>query len=431
MAKSKDKSKAPKGNKRFEQGYVSFTPEDLRQQAMSDPANAEAYDLLDQAMTTSSHITVSKDDLQQGGTVDIDDVYPVSLEETNEMDRLLDEAERRAGNPNDPLFRERLDELRNIVHWSKKRHYNFSWMIILGVFIMVCALFYWSGDAKSSASKAKTQVERIKNWQEMDTTITLESQEATWKEYQADLTDKPLSNANYYKANKLKKYAKDYYYAAEYADSYTQHADTATSKDLIKFYKEQAKVYSKNAKEAKDQYNDLNDMKFKKVKKMALKEAKAEASEANSFANFVWFWNMLFLFLIPLYIYADRPFGYMETRYRTEAKVLGGIRKVAFGIAGFLAGGALAMEYLPDTIVKWSDGSTTREGNTGNFVIIVIKIAMYIAAIAILAVVSCFLMLYSTITGLYRNYDWTPLKNKMTELFGKAKDRIQTPAPKA
>ena len=142
MAKDTKKSKAPKGKKAYQQGYVSFTPEDLQEQARKDPANAAAYDLLDQAMTTSSHITAEdKHNFDNGGTVDIDDVYPVSAEETEEMDRLLDEAEKRAGNPNEPFFRDRLNELRNIVGWSKERHWNFSWMIILGAVIFVVFLF--------------------------------------------------------------------------------------------------------------------------------------------------------------------------------------------------------------------------------------------------------------------------------------------------
>jgi hypothetical protein len=39
-----------------EQGYVSFTPEDLQNAAKENSANHEAYGLLDEAMTTSSHI---------------------------------------------------------------------------------------------------------------------------------------------------------------------------------------------------------------------------------------------------------------------------------------------------------------------------------------------------------------------------------------
>ena len=55
MAKSK---KIPKGNKAYEQGYVSFSPEDLENRAKDDTVNSEAYVLLDKAMFTSSHVSV-------------------------------------------------------------------------------------------------------------------------------------------------------------------------------------------------------------------------------------------------------------------------------------------------------------------------------------------------------------------------------------
>lgn len=415
MAKDSKKSKAPKGKKAHQQGYVSFTPEDLKAQAQKDPANAEAYDLLDQAMTTSSHITVEdKHNFDNGGTVDIDDVYPVSAEETEEMDRLLDEAEKRAGNPNDPFFRERLNELRDIVGWSKERHWNFSWMIILGVCIFIGFLFYQSGDASDAATRAESYVTRVKNWTEMDTTLTM------------DVTDYPSSlydytNANAYKATKCGHLVWKYRDYVSSADKYRERADTATVKDTRKRFLAEAKEYDKKAEQYLKDFNELKDKKFKDVKKAALKEVKADASDANSTKRWAWGFTFFFMFLIPLYIYADRPYGWMESRHRTEAKVLGGIRKWAFAIAGGLAGGALAMDFLPDTIVKWSDGSTTTEGNAGNIAILAIKIFMYIAAIVILAVVSTVIMLYSTIQGLRRNYDWTPVKLRLKAMFGKAK----------
>ena len=55
-----------------EEGYISFTEEDLREQAQQNQANAEAYELLDAAMTTSSHIT---EEDKNGNQVTIDDIY--------------------------------------------------------------------------------------------------------------------------------------------------------------------------------------------------------------------------------------------------------------------------------------------------------------------------------------------------------------------
>lgn len=424
MAKRNEKSKAPKGDKAYRQGYVSFTAEDLQEQAQKDTANAAAYDLLDQAMTTSSHITAEdKHNFDNGGTVNIDDVYPVSAEETEEMDRLLDEAEKRAGNPNEPFFRDRLNELRNIVGWSKERHWNFSWMIILGAIIFVGFLFY-TATGSSDLSKEERRVEIVKNWTAMDTTLVLNE-----TGYPSMNLEQIYANANNYKVYECSRLADTHKHSLNEAKRFRAMADTATVKENRKKWTSMAKDYDKKAEQALDEFNDYNKMKFKQLKKTALREAKESLSEAQSTKRWAWGFTFFFMFLIPLYIYADRPYGWMESRHRTEAKVLGGIQKWAFALAGGLAGGALAMDFLPDTIVKQSDGSTTTEGNAGNIAIIAIKIFMYIAAIVILAVVSTVIMLYATIQGLHRNYDWTPVKLKLKEwslkAFGKAKAGIE------
>lgn len=417
MAKDTKKSKAPKGKKAYQQGYVSFTPEDLQEQARKDPANAAAYDLLDQAMTTSSHITAEdKHNFDNGGTVDIDDVYPVSAEETEEMDHLLNEAEKRAGNPNEPFFRDRLNELRNIVGWSKERHWNFSWMIILGAVIFVGFLFYMAADSNDGVVRGQRRVDMVKSWTEMDTTLVLSE-----TEYVSMDNDQIYANANNYKLYKCSRLADTHKHNLKEAERFRAMADTATVKENRKRWISMAKDYDKKAEQALDEFNDYNKMKFKQVKKTALGVAKATLAEDKSTKRWAWAVTFFFMFLIPLYIYADRPYGWMESRHRTEAKVLGGIRKWAFAIAGGLAGGALAMDFLPDTIVKWSDGSTTREGDPTNIIIIGMKIFMYIAAIVILAVVSTVIMLYATIQGLRRNYDWTPVKLRLKAMFGKAK----------
>lgn len=432
MAKDDKKSKAPKGKKAYQQGYISFTPEDLQEHAKSDPANSEAYGLLDKAMTTSSHITVEdKSRFENGGTVDIDDVYPVSLEETLEMEQLLDEAERRAGNPDEPFFRERLDELRGIIGWSKERHWNFSWLIILGVCITVCYFFYRAGDAHSKASSVEYEVEMVKSWEKNDTTLVL----ADLKDGNGNSGNMSLSGgANQFKALMLQSVAETYYYSMDKEAEYTAKADTATIKTQKEEYLAKAEDYKKRSDEALEKFNKINGMKFKEFRKMVLSQIKGDLFFANLSKRFAWGIFFFFFLLIPLYIYADRPYGWMESRHRTEAKVLGGIRKWAFAIAGVLAGSALAMNYAPDTVVKtkWSDGSTSThtESNPLNILILGMKICMYIAAVIILAVVSTVIMIYSTVQGLRRNYDWTPVKLKLKEMFGKAKGNIEASVKK-
>lgn len=135
----------------------------------------------------------------------------------------------------------------------------------------------------------------------------------------------------------------------------------------------------------------------------------SELKSDRSSARKTWFWMMFFIILIPVYIFAQRPYGYTITRTRLESRVLGGIQKVLFAIAGGMAAGALAMEYEPDTVVKWSDGSTTRESNSANAGIVAIKLMLYAAALAIFCITSSVLMIYLTVQGLRRNYNWEPI----------------------
>ena len=69
------KDKFKKRRETHENGYVSFTQDDLKEKMKANPANEKAYEFLDAAMCTSSNITAIDENNQ---TVNIDDVYPCS-----------------------------------------------------------------------------------------------------------------------------------------------------------------------------------------------------------------------------------------------------------------------------------------------------------------------------------------------------------------
>ncbi len=423
------KKSAPTGKKAYEQGYVSFNTEDLKQKSQEEAAaaNQEAYALLGQAMSTSSHI---KEKDAKGKEADIDDVYPVSLEEANEMDRLLDEAEAAIVDHNDQEIKECISEIRGIVGWSKVRHWDFSWKVLAGAVASLFFMFYWSADATSDAQKAEAVVERVEEWEKMDTTIAWEEfyflkENAVDSRLAMEYYNNRLKNANLYKADVLLSLANGHYSSLRNAEYCRVQADTASTKDSKKYYLKEAKESDKLAEKSREEFDEVNDMKFKKVRKMALKEVEERADSA---ATGKLFFNLLLAFFVlctPLYIFAARPYGYMKTRHRTEAKVLGGITKIGYAVSAFLAGSAFMIQDEPDTKVTthWSDGSRTThtESNPINMVYWAIRIGLLFAALVILCVVSCFVMAYSTITGLMRNYDWTPVKMKLAEWFGKAK----------
>ncbi|MDR0983023.1 MAG: hypothetical protein LBM07_07295 [Culturomica sp.] len=392
-------AKKDKQKKSFKDGYVSFSPEDLKQQAVNDAPNGKAYELLDEAMTTSSHVSIND---KKRGSVDVDDVYPITAAETQDMEDLLDKAEAAANNPNDPDFKGRLNELRNIVEWSKKRHWNFQWMVIIGVLISVFVLSKCSGSEEENVRKYEAYVATVENWKQpaVDTTISIKKFDEYSHSYSLD-----YRSANLYKAAQLQKTAYFHYSSLKTADNYRHRADTATTSERKESYIKHAENSVEAAEKYKKEYDKLNKASFEDVHEMALDEVEEYLSRAKSSARWIYFWNMFFLILIPVYIFAERPYGYSISKYRTEAKVLKGIKKGGLALAGALVAWAGSIGFV-DVVTKWSDGSTTREDDGTGGVRIALKIGLLIAALFVICVVSCFLMLYSTITGLIRNYDW-------------------------
>ena len=96
------KDRINKRQQTHEKGYVSFTEEDLNEAKVNNHANEEAYELLDAAMRTSSHLT---EEDRNGDSVTIDDIYPCTEAECDEMDDLLNKAEAAAKDKNDSFFK--------------------------------------------------------------------------------------------------------------------------------------------------------------------------------------------------------------------------------------------------------------------------------------------------------------------------------------
>ena len=384
-----------------ENGYISFTEEDLREQAQNNQANAEAYELLDAAMTTSSHIT-QKD--KEGNTVNIDDIYPCTLQECDEMDGLLDQAEAAVRDPNDKFFKERLGELRDIVDWSRKKHWTFKWPLIFGCIVSIFLLNWCKSDADDTAKRAEREYEMIDNWKEQDTTIQWNKCEAL--PYNVNI----YQSANTYKNFKLAS-LKGYYNRvkndAEVDEGRIAYAENKHDKDSIQ--KHMKGLQDRMAKYKSD-YDEINALKFKELKKEALKQAEHYKDSANSDAKWITFYLIFCIILIPLYIWTSHQPGYYITLHRTEGKALGCIQKVGFSIAGFLLGSGLAMSLLPDYEVTthYSDGSTSKhtEVNAGNYIILAIKFMMMAAGILMYCFISLVIMTYATFVALKRNYDW-------------------------
>ncbi len=417
------KNEPPKGNKAYEQGYVSFTADDLKDGAQRNPANDEAYGYLDAAMYTSSHI---KEEDKNRGSVDIDDVYPITLEETLEMEGLLDKADAALKDSNDAFYHDRSSELRGIVEWSKKRHWNFQWILLLGVVITTGYIFYKSGDAGSRVDKAKAELAAVEAWEEMDVdTIAYELDSLTLGGSDANIYTQ-YDNAVVYKMSRLLSLAQDYNIQVAEQARYLSYADTASTREDRKKYQEWAEKAEERAEAYKDEFEEVNEYDFDDCHDAAIESREDRVSASKSSYRFAILWTLFFILLCPLYIFAERPYGYTISRHRTEAKVLGGIKKVAFALAGGLFTTGLFMNATEEYRVKWSDGSVTREDDGLWAVRLGIKAGLMILALIIFCVTSSILVIYSTITGLKRNYDWDPIIAQVKEKLGIAKDMVQT-----
>ena len=128
---------------------------------MEEQKNLAAWECLDQALFTSSHVKAK--DMEKGST-DWDNVYPVSKEETDKMEALVDEAVRKADDPTDSFFRERVADLCEIISYSYSKHRTWKWSLIFGSIIAACIFWYFSNQDKESAQKYAKDVALVENW---------------------------------------------------------------------------------------------------------------------------------------------------------------------------------------------------------------------------------------------------------------------------
>ena len=323
-----------------------------------------------------------------------------------QVDALIDKAEAAAEDPYEDEFWDRITTLRDAVSWTLKRHFTHSWALIAGVFISVAFIGYKALDAQSGLNKKENQLASMKKWEKCDTTFAEYPEEVSIHQYYGNR----LKDAKSYKVYQLHNSYNHYLMAKGTAAEYAQRADTASTKDMKKAYLAQQKDYEKKAKDYLKEYEEWNDMKFRKVKSVAVKEYKAEVKAARVAVRIVSFIAFLAFLLIPLYIMASYQYGYVQVKYEKEAAMLEKIRVWGYSIAGALFGAGLMMQFLPDYIVttRWSNGTVTKERETdpANIIILVLKLGLVLAALVVLCAVSFFLVLYSTVTGLYRNYNW-------------------------
>lgn len=379
---------------------------------MDEQKNLAAWECLDQALFTSSHVKAK--DMEKGST-DWDNVYPVSKEETDKMKALVDEAVRKADDPSDSFFRERVSDLREIISYSYSKHRTWKWSLIFGSIIAACIFWYFGNQDKEDAQKYAKDVTLVENWKKADTTITYDKLDAS-SELSYQLYERRVQSANAYKLMKLhdlKKNAESY---REGMKTAKHSADTAKLDKNIESYKKRMAECEEKMEKYQDEFDEVADMNFDEIQKMALKDTQGLVDDINDSASTKTGWMIYLIILIPLYIISGYPRGYVISAHRRQHGFMRTLQKIGFAVASFFFGSGLLMSLLPDSIVEYHYTSgrveTRNEGNPVNIVILGIKFGLMVAGVLIFCFVSVLIMTIETISGLKRNFNWAAMLNK-------------------
>lgn len=379
---------------------------------MDEQKNLAAWECLDQALFTSSHVKAK--DMEKGST-DWDNVYPVSKEETDKMKDLVDEAVRKADDPSDSFFRERVSDLREIISYSYSKHRTWKWSLIFGSIIAACIFWYFGNQDKEDAQKYAKDVTLVENWKKADTTITYDKLDAS-SELSYQLYERRVQSANAYKLMKLhdlKRNAESY---REGMKTAKHSADTAKLDKNIESYKKRMTECEEKMEKYQDEFDEVADMDFDEIQKMALKDTQGLVDDINDSASTKTGWMIYLIILIPLYIISGYPRGYVISAHRRQHGFMRTLQKIGFAVASFFFGSGLLMSLLPDSIVEYHYTSgrveTRNEGNPVNIVILGIKFGLMIAGVLIFCFVSVLIMTIETISGLKRNFNWAAMLNK-------------------
>lgn len=379
---------------------------------MDEQKNLAAWECLDQALFTSSHVKAK--DMEKGST-DWDNVYPVSKEETDKMKDLVDEAVRKADDPSDSFFRERVSDLREIISYSYSKHRTWKWSLIFGSIIAACIFWYFGNQDKEDAQKYAKDVTLVENWKKADTTITYDKLDAS-SELSYQLYERRVQSANAYKLMKLhdlKRNAESY---REGMKTAKHSADTAKLDKNIESYKKRMAECEEKMEKYQDEFDEVADMNFDEIQKMALKDTQGLVDDINDSASTKTGWMIYLIILIPLYIISGYPQGYVISAHRRQHGFMRTLQKIGFAVASFFFGSGLLMSLLPDSIVEYHYTSgrveTRNETNPANFVILGIKFGLMVAGVLIFCFVSVLIMTIETISGLKRNFNRAAMLNK-------------------
>lgn len=327
-------------------GYVPFSKEDIN---LQDGRNTRAEEIFLSMLDIPKRAAKKS---AKGVELTDEDFYPTSLAETEKMQEMIEQVEAAVDDPSDRVFLSNVDFMKDVIKWSKKRHWTCSWIIAVCVFGVS---IYCNSEAKDYRAKAH----EIEAWSQQ---VTTEKQIADIARYEGLIKD------------------------------YTLKADTVATKANKKFYLQLVDDNKEKLEKISGSWEDYR-------KEMA----SHPAQEANSWTFWRWFW----IVMIGLYVIAERPYGYMISNRRVERMLLKGFRKIGFGIAGGLLGIAGGIKFT-NIVTTYRNGNKTTSDDGSGPGKLAIMIILAIAAAIVIGVTSCAIIIYSVVMGILRNYNLLP-----------------------
>jgi hypothetical protein len=291
-----------------------------------------------------------------------------------------------------------LKEMRGIVGWSSRRHFNFSWGIILGSLITI-GVVLWIGHSNQEDKKhAKEQVEKVEAWNVKDT-LSLD------KAMQMANYENHLQSPALYRAYEINTKENLIASCKKNIEEEKARQDTASTKEIKANIQKWIDMNEKEIARHNEELKEIRCWDNKDTKKAALERTKKSYKYARKSAFTSIIWSIIFLALIPLYIFANYSWGYVITRTRTESaflqKFYAWTAKLSAGM--FALGGAI---HLIDSRPVDSSGARVGFSNDGaiNTILMAAKLFLLVGAVVLIAFVSLAIMIYSIIVGLKRNY---------------------------
>jgi hypothetical protein len=340
-----------KQKKTKQAGYVPFTRDDIQ---LQDGRNTRAEELFLQMLDIPKRVVKKKKKGRETEIVD-DDFYPTSMDELQRMEGKMVQVEAAIDDRSDREFMDNVAYMKDVLAWSGKRQWNFAWWIVLCVAVMAIYYFVQAGNRAEDR-------DAVKNW----------SEEVVKAKYD-DYVNVGMNNVTYWEGQ------------------VAAAPDEATKKSASETLENAREEYANRLEQSAESYHeDTLDGYNRRVR--------------SSYISALWC-----LLWIALYIVAERPYGYMLSKRRTEMKVYRGLRGALFGIAGAFVGAAAALQ-VTEYVTTYSDGSKERSNDA--MPILLMKLGLIAVAVLLVLFVARIVIVIATIMGFIRNYDLIALSKK-------------------